>query len=289
MPGSTSPAAAAAGSGWRARLELDSAAAGGTTRLVHNRHEGPLRLLKALASDDGRVLEAVIVHPPGGLAGGDDLRVDLAVGPGCRVLATTPGAQKWYRADRSGGAVSAQTRLRIAAGAVLEWLPQPSILYDHADARQDLRIDLAGDAGCIGWEMLIRGRAAMGERFAHGAIDQSITMAVDGLPLWRERLKADAADRLFPSPVGWDGRTVAASVWCCAPAWSPARLALLRDAWRELATPGGGATVIGDALVLARLLGDDGERLQATCQSMWRAARISLDGEAGSLPRIWRT
>ncbi|MGE0798900.1 MAG: urease accessory protein UreD [Lautropia sp.] len=274
---------------WRARLALAFLAADGVTRLAHNRHDGPLRLLKALASEDGQGVEAVIVHPPGGLAGGDSLDLAIELGAGCRVLATTPGAQKWYRADAPA---QSQTRLAVGAGALLEWLPQLAILFDGARADQRLAIDVAADGACIGWEQLARGRAAMGERFGSGTLAQSIELAVAGRLIWREQLVAAASDPLFGSPLGWNARRAAASVWCCAPALPAERLARLRDRWRDLLAASvceAGATLVADGLLLAKLLGNDNEALQSACTALWQAARISLTGDAGAPPRIWRT
>lgn len=311
MPASGNRTAAAIPTppGWEARLELRFEAGPDGTRLVHNRHAGPLRLLKSLRSEDARRLEAVIVHPPGGLVGGDSLLLDLHVGSGARVLATTPGAQKWYRADKPA---SSSTRLEVATGATLEWLPQPAIVFDHAIARQSVALELGPGACSIGWEVLVRGRSAMGETLESGHIDQTLSISVAHALLWQERLHADASDRLFLSPLGWDGQRAAATIWCCAPALASGDLLALRDRWRSLlggegtgparpalpavpavlATPAaiaGGATIAAEGLLLAKLLGDDSEQLVSHCQALWRAARMSLEGSAGSLPRIWRT
>ena len=281
--------------GWQGSLSLCFQSRGSATRLVRNRHEGPLRLLKTLQSEDERRLEAVIVHPPGGLVGGDSLQIDLQVEAGAHVLVTTPGAQKWYRAE---SLATSSTRLIVADGAVLEWLPQPAILYDRARARQMLAIEMGREACCMGWEILVRGRGAMGEAFKSGQIEQALSISVGGALLWQERLHAQAADRLFDSPLGWDRRRIAASVWCCAPAAAPPTLHALRDSWRVLidgactaprSSVRGGATVATEGLLLAKLLADDGEHLMTLCRQLWQAARISLEGDEGSAPRIWRT
>ena len=281
--------------GWQGSLALCFERRASATRLIRNRHEGPLRLLKALQSEDGRRVEAVIVHPPGGLVGGDNLAIDLRVEAGAEVLATTPGAQKWYGAENPA---TSSTRLVVADEAVLEWLPQPAILYDRARALQTLTIEMDRGARCTGWEVLVRGRGAMGEAFTSGHIDQRLSISVGETLLWQERLHALAADRLFQSPLGWDRRRIAASVWCCAPASANQTLPALRDRWRALidcacAAPRssvcGGATVATDGLLMAKLLADDLEHLTTLCRQLWRAARISLGPDAGSTPRIWRT
>ena len=265
------------------------------TRLALNRHEGPLRLLKALPGPAaGDPLEAVILHPPGGLAGGDEIETVIDVGPSARVLATTPGAQKWYRKGELGaGRLPARslTRLTVADAGWLDWVPQPAILFDGADARQDLAIELASGATTIGWEILIRGRAAMGERFGSGRLGQTIRLAVDGELWWQEQWLADAGDRLYASAVGWRGCAVSATVWCAAPRAPDGRLAELLERWRAPLSGvlANGASRVVPGLVLARLLGNDSEAVFTGCRTLWRAARLSLTGTEPQSPRIWAT
>jgi urease accessory protein len=282
--------------GWRARLELRFASRGGTTRLVHNRHEGPLRLIRALPQHDGRC-QAVVVHPPGGLVGGDVLELEVDLQAHARVLCTTPGAQKWYRSGAA--AARARTCVRLAEGAALEWLPQPAIVFDEARVDQDVGFELAPDARMIGWECLVLGRAAMGERFARGALRQSVSLSVGGATRWAEHTAAPAGDRLFASPLGWGGRTVAATVWAAAP--GDAIDEALRDGWREAidaacASPegraarlDGGASVATPGLLAARLLADDSEMAMRVAQTLWTRARPAVLGGASAPPRIWAT
>jgi urease accessory protein len=291
----TQPAGPAA-AGWRARLELRFAARDGATRLVHNRHHGPLRLIRALPLDDGRC-QAVIVHPPGGLVGGDRLDLDVSLDPGARVLCTTPGAQKWYRTARD--AARATTRVALGAQAALEWLPQPAIVYDAARVDQAIAFDLAPDARMIGWECLVLGRAAMGERFRSGALRQHLSVSVGGRARWAEHTVARAGDRLFESPLGWGGRSVACTVWAVAPA---ERLdADLLDVWRAAlddargSTEGRAARLEAGAsrpapdLLSARLLADDSQAVMRAAQALWARARPAVLGAASAPPRIWAT
>jgi urease accessory protein len=241
----------------------------------------------------------VIVHPPGGLVGGDLLELDVALDDGARVVCTTPGAQKWYRARASGGAASARTRVVLGAGAALEWLPQPAIVYDEARVDQSIAFELAADARMIGWECLVLGRAAMGERFARGTLRQSVSLSVGGAARWAEHAAADAGDRLFASPLGWGGRTVACSVWAVAPGEAIGEA--LRDAWRETidaaresdegraARLDGGATVPTPGLLAARLLADDSQAAMRVAQALWARARPEVLGAASAPPRIWAT
>ena len=288
--------AGAASDGWHARLALRFASRGGATRLVHNRHFGPLRLIRALPAAGGRC-DAVIVHPPGGLVGGDRLELEVALGDAARVLCTTPGAQKWYRTRAA--AAHAHTRVTLAAGAELEWLPQPAIVYDAARVEQTIDFALAPDARMVGWECLVLGRTAMGERFTRGALRQRLTIAVDGVPAWSEHLAAAAGDRVFVSPLGWAGRVVGGTVWAVAPAG--ALDDALLDAWRAIVAAAAdaadgrsarleaGASRTAPGLLAARLLADDAEVAMRVAQSLWARARSALLGGAGDVPRIWAT
>lgn len=282
--------------GWAARLELGyEADAADVTRLVHNRHQGPLRLLRALPQPDGSS-HAVIVHPPGGLVGGDTLDIDIRLGPRARVLCTTPGAQKWYRAERPGA--RARTVLRVDSQAVLAWLPQPTLVFDAAQADQTLEIDLAPEASVFGWEALVLGRAAMGEQFSRGRLHQALRLRQGGKLLWDEQVVAEAGDRLFQSPLGWGGRIAACTVWACAPQSSQPEVL---TAWREVidaaqTSPAaasvrlvGAATQPAAGLLAARLLADDAEPLMQCAERLWRASAPLLSAPLGQAPRIWAT
>ncbi len=282
--------------GWRAHLALRFARAGERTRLVHKRHEGPLRVMKTLPRPDGGC-EAVIVHPPGGLVAGDWLELEVVLDPGARVVCTTPGAQKWYRSER--GAAYARTSLQVADAAVLEWLPQPAIVFDRAQVDQAVTIELAPEATMIGWECLVLGRAAMGERFTQGRLRQRMTLTRSGVPCWAESTVAEASDRLFMSPLGWGRRTVACTVWLAAPA---AQIAdPVRDAWRAVLAqrdicPAGraarlsaGVSRVDAGLMAARILADDAEPVMQLAQQLWRCARLAVLGETTVAPRIWAT
>ena len=100
-PESASPTAAA----WQATLRLRFADDHGVTRLVERTHSGPLRVQKPLYPEGDRICHAIVVHPPGGVVGGDTLQIDVEAGAGAHALLTTPGAGKWYRAN---GKVSRQ-------------------------------------------------------------------------------------------------------------------------------------------------------------------------------------
>ena len=112
---------------WLAELDLAFELKEQRTVMRRNRHEGPLVVQKALYPEGPRICQVVIIHPPGGIAGGDELRVDCDLGDGTHVQLTTPGATKWYE---SFGLPSKQViTLNVKAGSICEWLPQENIIF----------------------------------------------------------------------------------------------------------------------------------------------------------------
>ena len=173
-PPLTSPA-------WHAELHLGFARDGERTALVENRHLGPLRVQKALYPEGSPVCQAILLHPPSGIAGGDHLKICATVGTGAHAQLTTPGAGKWYRT--SGAEASQDIELSVAEGATLEWLPQETIVFDGAQARMHTRVSLAADSRFIGWDILCLGRTASGERFDTGRFELHYRIERAGAPL----------------------------------------------------------------------------------------------------------
>ncbi|MGK5031592.1 urease accessory protein UreD [Janthinobacterium sp. MDT1-19] len=288
MPDSTRPAIsndASAHSAWQAHLRLGFAWHDGVSRLVERTHSGPLRVQKPLYPEGDAVCHAIIIHPPGGVVGGDQLAVDATVGEGAHAFLTSPGAAKWYRAN---GHVSGQhILLRAGAGAAIEWLPQESIFFDQACVRLRHEVELAANASYIGCDIVCLGRSASGEIFNTGSISQQVQIRRGGKLLWWEQgvLAADGA--LMASPLGLGGHTVCATLIAVGTSISPAVLAAVR----EIAVPAGavfGATQI-KALVVVRLLCGDSEAARRIMLVAWQLLRPAMLGRDAVVPRSWNT
>ena len=125
--------------GWHAELELGFVQREARTVLSHRHHQGPLRVQRPFYPEGG-VCHVYIVHPPGGVVGGDRLELRVACGEGTHVLLTTPAAGKFYR---SGERPQRQRISFDLHGSTLEWLPQETIYYPGATVRQQLEIGRA--------------------------------------------------------------------------------------------------------------------------------------------------
>ncbi|RVT49354.1 urease accessory protein UreD [Rubrivivax albus] len=272
---------------WSAHLALHYRRDGGRT-VAHDRHEGPLRVLQALYPEGPDVCHHVVVHPPGGIVGGDSLVTDLQAEAGTHALVTTPGAAKFYRS--AGPQAVQQARLRVDDGARLEWLPLETIAYRGCQARNEVHLDLAPGAQMIGWDVLALGLPAGGEAFDHGRFTQQLHWP----GVWLEQGTVDGTDtRLLDSPLGWAGQRVLATAWIASGTDWPAeqRDALLSVAREQPAAPGvtAGATSTDPRLVLLRALAPRVEpamQLLQAVRAAWRRTAWALDAHP---PRIWRT
>jgi urease accessory protein len=192
--------------GWEARLELRFEREAARTVLAARRHIGPLRVQKPLYPEGAEVCQVIVVHPPGGIVAGDSLRIDVDAGARVHAQLTTPGAAKWYRS--AGPIARSDTVLRVATGALVEWLPQETMLFDGARAAIHLRIELAADARFIGWDMTHLGRTASGERFASGRMRQTIELVRGDTMVWCERAVLDGGSRMLQSGAILNGAPV---------------------------------------------------------------------------------
>src|SRR4051812_2356787 len=172
--------------GWHARLQLDYAREGGRTvaRFVH---DGPLRILQSLYPEGAAVCHNVLVHPPGGLVGGDTLQVHVRAAAGTHGLVTTPGASRFYRS--TGEPAVQDVRIELDAGARLEWLPLEALYYSGCRAENRLHLALAPGAELIGWDVAALGLPQAGQPFERGSVLQEL--ALEGSWLERGRIAAE--------------------------------------------------------------------------------------------------
>ncbi len=268
---------------WHAELQLGYARDGASTRPVLRRHQGPLRVQKHLYGEGPLVCQHIIVHPPGGIAGGDRLQINAAVDADAWAQLTSPGAAKWYRA---GAPAYQDIQLRVGAGATLEWLPQESIVYAGAQAELSTRIELEGDARLCYWDLVALGRPASGERFDAGHFQARLDIRRDGRLLWHERQRVNGDDGLLDSPIGLAGQPVFATLLISGEIDDP-----LLQRCRELPVP---AHLRGDlsqlpGLLVARCLAGEALHARAWLIELWRLLRPALLGRSAVPPRIWST
>jgi urease accessory protein len=266
---------------WHAELELGYARCGASTRPVLRRHKGPLRVQKHLYAEGPEVCQHIIVHPPGGIAGGDRLDITASVGANAWAQLTSPGAAKWYRA---AGPAYQQLNLHVAAGATLEWMPQETIVYSAAQAQLQTVIELEGDARLLYWDVVALGRPAAGERFDRGHFQSHLDIRRDGRPLWHERQRVNGDDGLLDSPIGLDGQPVFATLLITG-TLDPELLQRCRELASQVR---GDLTQLPDLLV-ARCLASEALHARDWLIALWTLLRPAMLGREALAPRIWST
>lgn len=268
---------------WQAHIELQFARRGPRTAIVGRRHAGPLRIQRPFYPE-GEVCHTYLLHPPGGVVGGDELSIDLAVAEHGHALLTTPGAAKFYR---SAGALASQRQhFKVGAGATLEWLPQDTILFSGSEVHSQCRIDLTGDARFIGWELLCFGRPAGAAPYDAGRCRQGLALYRDDAPLVIERGHYEAGGALMGAAWGLQGHSVSGTLLA-----SGADTETLERA-RRVALPetaGRLACTLMEDVLVCRVLSHHAEPARHAFIHIWQAIRPRLLGREASPPRIWNT
>lgn len=269
--------------GWEACLDLRFEREAARTVLAARRHAGPLRVQKPLYPEGERVCQVIVVHPPGGIAGGDSLAIAIDAGARSHAQITTPGAAKWYRAPERG-ACSA-TVIRARPGALVEWLPQETLLFDGARAAIRMRVELAGDARFIGWDVTHLGRTASGERFASGRLRQTIELFRDDTLLWCERTVLDGGSRALQSGAILGGMPAFGTFVAAGADIDDALLAACRSACAAAEC----AVTRLPQMLVARYRGDSAGDARMHFATLWRLLRPAFAGREALVPRIWST
>jgi urease accessory protein len=258
----------------RGAVTFDVGLAEGVTRRRHLHESGSLRV--RFPSPEAEGLSAVFVNTAGGVAGGDRFDIDIATGEGSRLVVTTAAAEKVYRAE--GAAARLNISLKAEAASHLAWLPQETILFDRARVSRRLDIDLAESASLLLCEIVVFGRAAMGERMLRGEFVDRWRLRRGGRLVFAEnvRLDGDVGEKLFSSAIAKGGVAIGTALIV------PGDRALV-ERIRELSESFGGEVGISawNGFAMARFCAQDAARL--------RADMIAVLGRASgsTLPRLW--
>ena len=272
---------------WRGALRLDYASDGGRS-VASFAHDGPLRILQSLWPEGDAVCHNVLVHPPGGLVGGDTLEVAITAQEGSHGLVTTPGASRFYRSD--GELALQDVSIRLEGGSRLEWLPLEALYYSGCRAENRLVMDLEAGAELLGWDVAAFGLPQANQPFVRGSVQQHIELR--GHWLERGRIAADDT-RLMDGPLGLAGHRCLASLFFVA-GTDVARIQreqLLEAARKvidahELASSAG-ATAPGPRVIVVRVLAPLVEPAMQLLKAVRRAWRPLLWNVPGVEPRGW--
>jgi urease accessory protein len=255
------------------RVSLAVAAARGATARTRVDEAGSLRVrFLRRTSDD---LEAVLVNTAGGIAGGDRFELDVAVGEGARLVVSTAAAEKVYRA--LGPQATIDVKLKIDAGGSLLWLPQETILFDQAQLRRSIKVDVIGDAKLVLAEALVFGRSAKGETIQHGGLMDRWRIRRDGKLAFAETLRLDGAiaAKLGEKAVADGGAAVASLLTTPGDEAMVEKIRALDGRFRSEV-----AASAWNGLAVARIVAKDGAALR-------HDLALTLTALGVALPRPW--
>lgn len=272
---------------WRASLQLNYTHERNRS-VARYQHEGPLRILHSLYPEGDAICHTVLVHPPGGLVGGDAVTIDITVDSQAHGLVTTPGATRYYRTEQDTATNSVHARL--AEGSRLEWLPLESLAYPGCDAVNQMTFTLAPTAEVMAWDITALGLTQANAPFTAGRFMQHMEIA----GVWLDRGLIDAQDhRLLNSPLGLAGqRCLATFVFASGSVLMAPRAEAALEAARALIDHSplkhqAGVTLAGPQVIVLRVLASMVEPAMLLLRPVWAAWRHTLWGLTSPAPRVW--
>lgn len=277
-----------AGSGWLGRLSLELDKTEHGTQLTRSSHEGPLRIQRVLKPEGPECPHIYLLHPPGGVVGGDRLETRVTLGACVQVLLTTPAAQKLYRSQGARAAIS--NLLQVGQGGRLEWLPSETLAFPAAQALLTTRVMLAPKAAFLGWDIACYGMPARGETFDTGRVVTHFAIFRGETPLLLESFDLGQNPELLGGAFALRGQPVVANLYA-VPAVGRVEADLVDRVREALGEPAQGlcsVTSLQDLLVV-RALGPNVEGVRASLVRAWQVLRPIIVGRDAVPPRIWAT
>jgi urease accessory protein len=271
---------------WEARLQLGVTYKNEKTVLSKRRHDGPLTLQRPFYPEEDGTCHLYILHPPGGIVGGDTLNIELTCNEKTSTLITTPGASKFYQSN--GFTAHQSNSLVVKKGACLEWLPQETILFDSARVDSTTKIELGKQASFIGWEIVSFGRPACKEEFTTGLFKQSFEIWQDDEPLLLDKVTIQDRAEVFTSLWGLQAQPVMGLMTVVnddSDSLLEAKSIIhnMIDDVSRLSV-----TLMGSVLV-CRCLDANSMAIRDSFIDIWKAIRMLSINKAPCEPRIWAT
>jgi len=271
--------------GWKAKLHLKFVEENHKTVLKQRSHQGPLQVQKAFYPETNGGCHVYILHPPGGVVGGDSFDIKIEVDPNAKVLVTTPAAGKFYRS--AGDDAYQQQTITVADHGVLEWFPSENIFFPGAKVKLETRVDLSRESHFIGWDILCLGRPAIGETFSHGQLTQKFEIFQNGRPIRLDRLLVREKDAILDAKWGLGGKPVLGTFFCLTP-----RKDLVDLLRQNIGSPENDdlfSVTFVDGIILCRYLGNSVEHVKRNFIKAWQILRVALRDHEAVIPRIWNT
>jgi len=270
---------------WIGSLDLVFEHDGQRTFLAKKEHYGPLVIQKTLHPEGPNICHGIVLHPPGGVAGGDTLTLTVHLNDDAKVLLTTPGAGKWYKANKK--IASQLIVLDLEMAAQLEWFPQENILFNGAHVNFNNKIKLASDSKFATWDIVCFGRQASGEKWTLGEFRQGFEISRNGLLIWKESSLFKPSSPVMKSLMGLRGCEVMGNLIVAAGEIPKEILDECRKL--EVSEESFCAVTALPEVFSARYLGSSSQEARQYFEMLWSILRPWYGNQKSVRPRIWNT
>jgi urease accessory protein len=246
---------------------------------------------RALYPEGDHICHAAILHPPAGIAGGDQIDINIVVGAMARAAVTTPGATRWYRSNKRQARQS--THVRVASGGRFDWLPMENLFFEETNAVSRNHIELESGAAAIGWDISQLGRVNKAAYWNQGCVLTETSLKVDGKLLWQEHGQVDASVNARWSVCGLAGFPVFGTLWCFGGRLDAEQIDALAGLMPWSTDIRAGATMIPydatQSLYLVRGVSVHVEDLMSLMRKIWAFLRWEVLHTNAMPLRLWAT
>lgn len=265
---------------WTGQLELGFSLKEGRSILSKCNHSGPFLVQRSFYSrDDLSTPHVYLLHPSGGLVGGDRLVLFTHLEPGSCALLTTPGSSKFY--STNGMYALQEYTFNLQKNSILEWIPQSSIFFSKTKAKIKTIFNLEEGSKIIAFEMLCFQNTRLHSNPEE--VDNFLQVVLPSSVGLRDRFRVNELDYMSKL----NGFQISALFFAV-----PSDEVILKKVRKlmksMLNTYIGGATLL-DELLIVKLLGNNNQKLNELLHSMWSVARLNIIGKKSVIPRIWFT
>ena len=268
--------------GWIAELELRFSKSKSKTFISTRKHIGPLTIQRPFYPE-GDLCHLYLLHPPGGIVGGDQLSIEVNTDSNSSSLLTTPGATKVYRTSDHKHSTINQNFI-VAENSSFEWLPMETIVFPGANSQFSSKLLLSGNARIAAWEVYCLGRPAINESFDFGSLNFSLELWIDGMPILLDKLMIDKTE--LESVVGLRGFPVFGTFIISKT--NKKVLETVRTMMIETDSCVTGVTQIED-IIIVRSLAKKTYLVQDLFKKIWQTVRPLVFEREATIPRIWAT
>lgn len=270
---------------WEAHLQLAFEYKNHKTILSNKQHRGPLLVQRPFYPEDKKCCHVYIVHPPGGIVGGDNLHIHADINNTAHSLLTTPAATKFYR---SNGYIATQTQMvNVAENAVLEWLPQETVFFNEANAASSTIINIQNSSRIIAWEIQCLGLPANDLPFNQGSCVQKLEVWKNGAPILLDCNRIQGGAKILTANWGLNQHQAIGTMLATDNIEHTYLDLLKKTASQHAATLYACTTVHG--LVIIRAMAKYAEQIKELFFSLWEVLRPELLNTPSCAPRIWNT